>query len=79
MRPQLAIHSSVPYEAISARNDEADTFAASGWSETQYMLGTIMAKIGAVPLAEQNAVMLNQPGAPDLVILLSIPNDLEQY
>src|SRR6202158_3882750 len=39
-------------------HDEAHTFAASGWSKTQHMLGTIMATIGPVPLAEQNAVML---------------------
>ena len=48
------------------RHDEADAFAGSGWGEAQHMLGTVVAQIGAVPLAEQNAVMLQQPGASDL-------------
>jgi hypothetical protein len=44
------------------RDDEPDTLTRSGGSETQDVLGTIMAKIMIAQLAEHHAVVAEQAG-----------------
>ena len=49
------------------RHHEADALAASRRGEAQHMLGSVMAKIGAVEPAEHNAIRSEQAGGLDLV------------
>jgi hypothetical protein len=48
------------------RDHEADALAAASRRETQHVLGSVMAKIRAVPATDDDTVRIEEPGLADL-------------